>query len=157
MAFDLTVELQEIGRKLGIADLGPDPDGHCILSVDAFDVHIDYVPETDSVFVSSRIGSMPEDPPAELLNQLLRANFFVRETAGCTIGVDSFSDSIALFVRWSVKELDDGGFETRLLDFFEATDLWVRRIDAWTNTDTGLEGLDAGTIGRSSEFLGLRG
>jgi hypothetical protein len=157
MAFNLASELQEIAQKLGVADLEPDHDGHCMLSVDAFDVHIDHVPETDSVFVYSRIGSMPEDPPVELLSRLLQANFFVRETAGCTIGVDSFSDSIALFVRWSIKELEDGGFEERLLDFFEATDLWVRRIDAWTKSDVQVEPTLVGGIDGSNEFLSLRG
>lgn len=157
MTFNLALELREISQKLGISDLDLDSDGHCILSVDAFDVHIEYVPETDSVFLYSRIGSMPEDPPTELLCHLLQANFFVRETAGCTIGIDSFSDSIALFVRLSVRELEGGGFEERLLDFFEATDLWVRRIDAWTRADDELAPNTVGTMNSSQESLGLRG
>jgi hypothetical protein len=49
--------------------------------------------------------------------------------------VDRFSDSIVLFVRWPQSELDHDSFEQRLLDFFEATDLWVKRIDGWLIAD----------------------
>lgn len=143
MSFDLDLALKEIGRQMGIPDLGPDEDGHWILSSDTFDVHLDHVPETDSVLVYSRVGELPQDPPAELLIRLLQANFFVRETAGCTLGLDRVSDSIALFVRWSLRELEGEDFEQRLLDFFEATDLWVQRLQAWTQDDDDTAGVES--------------
>lgn len=137
MAFDPAQSMKDIGEKLGIPDLSPDEEGHWELSTDDFSVHVEAVDETGSVFVYSRIGSMPEDPPIELLTHLLQANFFTRETAGATLGVDKFSDSIVLFIRWSQVELDQDSFELRLLDFFEASDLWVRRVESWLDTATG--------------------
>lgn len=136
MAFDLVQSLRGLTAKIGIPELEPDDDGHWELATDEFSVHIDTVAETDSVFVYSLVGLMPEDPPVELLSHLLQANFFTRETAGATLGVDKFSDSIVLFVRWCRSELDDDSFEQRLLDFFEATDLWVKRIDGWLEAET---------------------
>lgn len=131
MAFDLFESMKSLAAHIGLPDLEPDAEGHWEIAADDFSVHIESVAETDSVFVYSLVGLMPEDPPVELLSHLLHANFFTRETAGATLGVDKFSDSIVLFVRWSQSELDHDSFEQRLLDFFEATDLWVKRIDSW--------------------------
>ena len=136
MAFDLFQSLQGLAARIGISELEPDDDGRWELATDQFSVHIESVVETDSVFVYSLVGLMPEDPPVELLSHLLHANFFTRETAGATLGVDKFSDSIVLYVRWPRSELDDDSFERRLLDFFEATDLWVKRIDGWLDAET---------------------
>jgi hypothetical protein len=136
MPFDLFQSLKTLAARIGLSDIEPDEDGHWELATDEFSVHIESVAETDSVFVYSLVGLMPEDPPVELLSHLLHANFFTRETAGATLGVDKFSDSIVLFVRWPQSELDHDSFEQRLLDFFEATDLWVKRIDGWLITDT---------------------
>ena len=131
MAFDLFESMKSLAAHIGLPDLEPDAEGRWEIAADDFSVHIESVAETDSVFVYSLVGLMPEDPPVELLSHLLHANFFTRETAGATLGVDKFSDSIVLFVRWSQSELDHDSFEQRLLDFFEATDLWVKRIDSW--------------------------
>ena len=136
MAFDLFESMKSLAAHIGLPDMEPDEDGHWEIVTDDFAVHIESVAESESVFVYSLVGLMPEDPPVELLSHLLHANFFTRETAGATLGVDKFSDSIVLFVRWSQSELDHDSFEQRLLDFFEATDLWVKRIDSWLVAET---------------------
>lgn len=130
MTFDPRQAVSRLAERLNAPDLAFDEADQCVLATEAFEVYLDLAAERDSLFVYAKIGELPEAVPVELYRMLLEANFLTRETAGCTIGADERSGVILLSTRWSLRELDDESFEPRLLDFCEATDFWVQRIEA---------------------------
>lgn len=126
--FDPHRAIAQLAEKLNLPDLAFDESGQCVLATEDFEVYLDLVTETDSLFVYAKIGELAGTAPLDFYKALLDANFLNRGTAGCTIGLDDRSGVILLSTRWALQELDDEIFEPRLLDVCEAIDFWVTRI-----------------------------
>jgi len=126
--FDPHGAIAQLAEKLNLPDLAFDESGQCVLATEDFEVYLDLVTETDSLFVYAKIGELAGTVPPDFYKALLDANFLNRGTAGCTIGLDDRSGVILLSTRWALQELDDEIFEPRLLDICEAIDFWIARI-----------------------------
>ena len=106
-------------------------DGRYVINTPNFEVNLEEAASSGSIFFYAKIGEAPEQPGIDFYSRLLEANFFARETAGASLGVDSASQTILLFLRISALELSPHNFEERLLNFMDAVDYWVSVVDTY--------------------------
>ena len=131
MNFSLENALKVVGEKFNVSHLSEIQDGRYVINTPNFEVNLEEAASSGSIFFYAKIGEAPEQPGIDFYSRLLEANFFARETAGASLGVDSASQTILLFLRISVLELSPPNFEERLLNFMDAVDYWVRVVDTY--------------------------
>ncbi len=131
MSFSLENALKVLGDKFNIAHLNEMQDGRYVIHTPDFEINLEEAESTGSVFFYAKIGEAPDQGCIDLYSRLLEGNFFSRETAGASLGIDRASQTILLSIRISVLELSDQHFEERLLNFVDAVDYWVRVVDGY--------------------------
>jgi Tir chaperone protein (CesT) family len=131
MSFSLQDALQVLGDKFNISHLHEMQDGRYVINTPDFEINLEEAESTGSVFFYAKIGEAPDQENIDLYSRLLEGNFFTRETAGASLGIDRATQTILLFMRISALELNDQHFEARLLNFMDAVDYWVRVVDAY--------------------------
>lgn len=131
MGFSLENALQVLGEKFNISNLGEIQDGRYVINTPDFEINLEDAASSGSVFFYAKIGEVPEQASIDFYSRLLEANFFTRETAGASLGVDRATQTILLFLRISVLELSSHNFEGRLLNFMDAVDYWVSVVDSY--------------------------
>lgn len=131
MSFSLENALQVLGDKFNVPHLQEMQDGRYVINTPDFEINIEEAESTGSVFFYAKIGEAPDQENIDLYSRLLEGNFFTRETAGASLGIDRASQTILLFIRFSVLEFNDQHFEERLLNFMDAVDYWVRVVDGY--------------------------
>ncbi|MEM9283743.1 MAG: type III secretion system chaperone [Verrucomicrobiota bacterium] len=122
--------LTNLSKQLGLESVDLDDEGCAALSFDEIVVNFEYDPESDLLAFYSDIGSIPpiEDTPRELLESLLKANFFHTGTAGATIGMDRESGFISLFQTLSPTAVEPDRFFSALETFVDLAEGWTKRI-----------------------------
>lgn len=128
MAVDLDLWLRDLGARLGLEDLRLDESRSCIIQTEAFEVTIEEDVDAGAVILYAKVGDLPGDASADYYARLLEANFFTRETAGATLGIDQNLGLVVAYLRLSLHELTPQNFEDRLMAFFEVVDYWAAEL-----------------------------
>jgi len=83
-----TTALTDFGKLIGIPDLEFDEHGYCCLFIDDVTLNLEYDSDSGHLLVYAHMGLLPDVPSLGMYEMLLEANFFCRDTAGATLGID---------------------------------------------------------------------
>jgi len=120
--------LAELGRLIGIASLTFDEYGYCCLLVDEITLNLEYDAPTGDLLLYAHMGTLPEEPPPAFYEMLLEGNFFCRETAHATLGIDRAARVIVLYDAHLARVLDGPMLEGIVTRFVDAAEHWKQRI-----------------------------
>ena len=125
-----------LARQLGIEGLALDDDGLRAFEIgEKMTVHLQADPASHEFVLYAVAGSLPADPPAARLLELLNANRFWRDTGGATLSVDDERPPRVIMARrvsW---------VGTTPAEFNEAFATFVDYLaDWWTRLDHASQG-----------------
>jgi hypothetical protein len=121
--------LRDLGKLVGLGELGLDADGRCRLLIDGrLEIEISTGEGDDRLILAALVGELKADAPPELYATLLDANFFWRGTNGATLGVERESRTVVLLETLPLAGLDIGRLEGRLQAFVNSAEAWVERL-----------------------------
>lgn len=110
--------LTDFGNALGLDGLSLDDSGYCCLGFDEVLVNIESVGESALVLLYTTLGVLPADAGREVYGRLLASNYFFKDTAGATIGLDEATGAVAM-----TRVVDTAGME--VLDWEAAIKAFV--------------------------------
>ena len=117
--------LSRLGEAYGIPALQMDDDGYCLVRVDdRIDLAIEFHEDSQSLQLSARCGTLPEENRAGILQELLDANFLWSGTGGAMLATNSREGALYLQYREPIARLD----QQRLADLLHAI---VANAEAW--------------------------
>lgn len=127
--------LSELGRLIGIASLTFDEYGYCCLLVDDTTLNLEYDPPSGDLLLYAHMGTLPEQAPGAFYEMLLEGNFFCRETAHATLGIDRAARVIVLYDAHPSRLLDGLMLERIVTRFVDGAEHWKRRIASFGELD----------------------
>ena len=81
--------VSELGGLMGIPDLALDADDQCQLAIDGkIPVALEYDEDGERFILSSPVGSLPAERREPVLERLLDANLFWKDTGGAVLGLE---------------------------------------------------------------------
>lgn len=119
--------LDRIGVAAGLSLLEFNENGVCLLEVDGMFLSVEQRGNGNTLFLSARLGQIPEVGRAEWLAALLDANVYCNGTAGALFAVTRLDSSILL--QRECHEYS-GEFEEVLTTFLGTAFLWRDRLRA---------------------------
>lgn len=140
--------LIDFGKLIGIPDLEFDEHGYCCLFIDDVTLNLEYDSETGHLLAYAHMGLLPDVPSMGMYEMLLEANFFCRDTAGATLGIDTATGAILLHCRVPADDLTGAQLETVVTQFVNAAEVWKKRIAEYRPDVPGLTGLDQQMMGK---------
>ena len=113
--------IKELGRLIGLEELGLDDSGQCTLAFDETIV-LTFVGDQDGgLNVVSYIGDLAHDSPG-VAQRLLAHNFVPQGLGGGRVAVEPDSSRAVLVNRWDTIRTDFGFFQQQLEAFVNAVE-----------------------------------
>lgn len=121
------------GKEIGLADLSLNDDGVCSLTFDkTINVDIVYRKEFDQLGFVSSVLTLPPEGKEQFYLELLKANAFGFELAGCTLGVDAEKGTVILSYLLISSVVTYDLFKTVLANFVDLSEEWMSKSDKLT-------------------------
>ena len=118
----------QLGKQLGLGPIGFDKDGCCTLIFDGLPIEMD-VADAQTIACSAVLAELqPEDVTRDLLEAMLRGNFFQLGTAGATLGFDHQSRIVSLVEKQRIGEMLAIEFQEWIERFVDTACGWKQRI-----------------------------
>lgn len=124
------VLISALGQAVGESGLQMDEEGLAFLPLsNEFFLHLQADPERQCFITFAVVGTLPHQPPVDMLRRLLQANRFWRETAGATLSLDEEQPPrLVLADRYDWPGLDSDDFVDRVnqfIDVLHETRAWL--------------------------------
>ncbi|MFH0789735.1 MAG: type III secretion system chaperone [Pseudomonadota bacterium] len=120
--------LNDFGKSIGINELAFNENGYCCLMFDQVVVNIELIENSERFFLYTHLGEIPLEKREEFYSLLLEADFFNKETADGTLGIDRESNIVALTYQRPYTGLDQEKFEKILENYVNAAEHWTKKI-----------------------------
>lgn len=117
--------MSDFGAALGIPDMRPDEFGCCCINVGDTAFHVLVSPEGDTVTAFAEIGELPDDVEADVLRQMLAANYFWTGTGGATLGVQPETGAVVLAQRLPLESVKVADLERLMKQFVEVAETGI--------------------------------
>ena len=118
----------DFGKTLGIDTLTLDENGCCCLLFDDIVVNFEATPESEQLFLYTRLGSIPDKDKEAFFAALLEGNYFYRTTGGATLGVDQKSNSVVMAYQTFYTHLDVRRFSQIVENFVNIASFWLKKL-----------------------------
>ena len=144
---DMENLLNGFGEKVGISDLNFDENGYCCLFFDEIVCNMELDEEAELLFMYTSVGEVPAEGKEAFYEVLLEANYFYRQTAGATLGIDRDAGLVVLAYQISFAGLDYHQFEKTIENFVNVSESWINRIGGSFESPEGPESGDRPPMG----------
>lgn len=118
------------GAQVGLPDLSLDDGNCCTLQFDDVVVNVEYLPDSDELYLYSRVGSIPGNEARRLqaFTRLLESNCFYRGTSGGVLGVDAAQDAVVYTNKVGADGLDADAFGEYMEAFVNLAEGFARDL-----------------------------
>jgi hypothetical protein len=121
--------LVRLGPELGIAELGLDDDGYCLLRVDdRIEMAVEMEEDSDSVVLTANCGPLAESNKPRVLQELLSANFYWTGSGDGTLSTNSETGHVYLQFREPMLNLDLARLKILMHSMISNADFWTSRL-----------------------------
>jgi Tir chaperone protein (CesT) family len=125
-----------LGETIGLPELKLDDDGYlCIIDDDGVVLNIDHFEDQDCLVLTSTAAEIADEKRLEVYDEMLKANFLWKETAGTTLCVDPSGRNAMLAVSITAGDLDLPKLINVVGHMHALTWAWSERIRAITGED----------------------
>ncbi|MBF0099433.1 MAG: type III secretion system chaperone [Desulfobacterales bacterium] len=128
--------ITDFGKNIGLPELTFDENGYLCLMFDDVVVNIEAMFETEQLFFYTNIGEIPHENKEAFYEMLLTANYFFKETAGGTIGIDKNANIISLAYQLPFTSLTTNKLEKTVENFINVAENWINKIKTFQHQET---------------------
>ena len=120
--------LKELGLKLGIEDIGLNPEGVCAFTyLNSFDLIIEVSEESNTFVIHTPLTTLKSGNNEPLLKKLLSLNFLGIETQGASFALNKDTQEVVLCYNHPIENLQSNTFENLIGNFLEVAEkFWVQ-------------------------------
>lgn len=120
--------IRDLTKEFHLENLEREPNGSCVVLInDKFHVHLEPLDE-DGFIIYTSICPLPSVNRTELLENVLQANLYGKQTLGNGFGIDKKSDSLILFRRFESEVVDYKHVKDTLNEFISVANHWTEEI-----------------------------
>jgi hypothetical protein len=116
--------LAGLGSKSGVEDLKADDSGFCLIEVDEIICNMQYVYDTNSLYIFAELGEIPADLLSSLAPEFLSANLFGVKTGGGTLSLLEESNQLVFSYQTTLEKIDAPRFEQILENCIKYMEFW---------------------------------
>jgi hypothetical protein len=135
--------LTGLGNASGIEGLQADDSGFCLIEVDGIVCNMQYVYDTNSLYVFAELGEIPAHLLGKLAPELLAANLFGVKTGGGTLALLEESNQLVFSHQTTLENIDAPRFEQILENCINYMVLWKETLGKMIKSKTESEIYDA--------------
>lgn len=133
--------LADFGSSIGIPELCFDNNNCCCLGFDDVTVNIESLTRSDTLFLYTNLGKIPQNASLSFYEMILEADFLFKGTKGATIGISKELNAVAMSCNIPMAEMSLTKFENRIEDFVNVAEYWSKKI-----RDDGSEPVQPGEL-----------
>ena len=121
--------VSELGGLMGIPDLALDADDQCQLAIDGkIPVALEYDEDGERFILSSPVGSLPSERREPVLERLLDANLFWKDTGGAVLGLERKHGTVVLALSCAASNLQAVELQNVMGGFVSVAEYWLGEL-----------------------------
>jgi len=122
--------LGELGRDVGIPDIGLDENNYCAVILDGYIVvSLHFEEDTGELIFYTHLCALPHQNRESIYAMLLEGNYFWRETGGATLSIDREGNTVLLAYATPVAVMNSKGFRKSLGYFADTCGRWLTWLE----------------------------
>ena len=120
--------LAEMGNASGVGELKADDSGFCAIEADDIVCNMQYIFDTNSLYIFGELGEIPTHLLGRLAQEFLSANLFGIETGGGTLALEKESRQLIFGYLTSLENIDQTRFSQILENCVNYMELWKKNL-----------------------------